>query len=155
MNWESILVIVVGALMGTDILMRLLFPAFRRVDNAKARKEEISADNDKYKQYEERISDLHNTLDRLNIQIDHYIERDIAKEERFDNQTMKLRDTQRELLEATRENTKLTRRIGELVVEIEKKRCDDMPCPYRLPPNAYSQPLPEMSKTDYIKQSRK
>lgn len=159
MNWESILMAIVGLGVFGDILLRLLFKSDRRIAEAKAdvaeaeaQKAQIDAHTQQCHQYEERILDLHKNLDKVNEQLEHYIERDAAKEDRFDRQTEKLRDVQRKLLEATQKETQLTKRIGELELELEKKRCDRLECAFRQPPNAHSVSRAGVSEKEYLKQ---
>lgn len=54
-----------------------------------------------------------------------------AKEERFAAQTERLRQTQDDLF-AERE------RRHEVELQLAVKRCDDLTCPHRQPPNAYT-----------------
>lgn len=162
MNWESIILAIVGLGVFGDILLRILFKSDRRIADAKAdvaESEAFKAKNDAHaeqcRQYEERIQDLHKNLDKMTEQVEHFIERDGAKEERFDKQTEKLRETQRELLIATQKETQLARHIGELELELEKKRCDDLPCAFRQPPNAHTTPRVGLNKEEYFRQRDK
>lgn len=65
-----------------------------------------------------------------------------AKEERFAEQTGRLRATQDELFKAKEAEY-------EARLELAEKKCEDMPCPFRQPPNAYTQPKPGMTKEQY------
>lgn len=71
-------------------------------------------------------------------------------EERFTKQTEVLRGAQRNEKERADEVIRLTEEVGHLKVELEKKRCDDMPCPFRLPPNAYTPPQKGETKEKYF-----
>lgn len=162
MNWETIIVSVLGLTVFGDILLRVLFKSDRRIADSKADiaeaeaiKAKDAAHAEQCRQYEERIKDLHGSIDKLNEQLDHYIERDAQKEDRFNNQTSFLRDKQRELLESTQRETEYVKRIGELELELEKKRCDDLPCAWRLPPNAHTNPIKGQNKEEYLKNRRK
>lgn len=171
MNWETIILSVVGAAFFGDMIMRLLFKSDRRIAEAKAEVAEAEAEvaeaealkahdetlklkdeaHAKHcKQYEERIEDLNNSITRLNTQLDRYIERDAAKEKRFDEQTQKLRDVQRKLLEATQQITELVKKQGMLEIELERKRCDEIRCPFRQPPTAYTEPMSGLTKEEYF-----
>lgn len=62
----------------------------------------------------------------------------LEKEKRFAEQTQVLRTTQRELLETTRREAESgiahAQAIAALKVELARVRCEDMACPFRLPP---------------------
>lgn len=127
---------------------------YSRIENTKATNAEIEVEKNKAiaeaeaqkaleeahtverQQYEERIADLHKTIDKLNEQLDGYVERDAAKERRFDEQTGKLRDVQRKLLEETQIDIEYEKRIAALELTIERVKCNRRKCPFRQPPNA-------------------
>lgn len=161
MNWESIIMMVLGALLTGDILMRILFKSNRRIADANADIAEAQADTDEWHRYKEELERYDNIIkslqNTLQTQIDqnsalvkdHAVER--AKlEVRFNNQTDRLRDTQRLLTSANEKEVEYVKRIGELELELEKKRCDDLPCPFRQPPNAHTQNSKGQNKTEYF-----
>lgn len=65
------------------------------------------------------------------------------KEERFSEQTAIVRQQNRDLLEAEK-------RIASLEIELAKVRCDDLNCPFRLPPNAYTPQRGNVSREAYF-----
>lgn len=159
MTWYEITIAVAGAFGGLEFLKWVGSMIFNRKNNSriedtKATNAEIEVEKNKAiaeaeakkalenahaverQQYEERISDLHKTIDKLNEQLDGYVERDAAKEKRFDEQTAKLRDVQRKLLEETQLDIEYEKRIGDLEVKIEKVKCYRKKCPFRQPPTA-------------------
>lgn len=168
MNWADIILAVLGLGFVGDVVLRL-FKSNRRIENAKADSAEIEVEKNKAiaqaeakkaleeahdaecKLYEERIKDLHNSIDKLNEQLDYYIGRDKAKEERFDNQTEKLRDVQRKLLDATQEITEYVKKIGALELELAKYRCNVLDCPFRQPPTADTPSKKGLTKDKYFK----
>lgn len=166
MNWESIIMMVLGALLTGDILMRILFKSNRRIADANADIAEAQADTDEWHRYKEElerydniIKSLQNTLqtqiDQNSVLVkDHAVER-AELEARFNNQTARLRDTQRLLTSANEKEVEYVKRIGELALELEKKRCDDLPCPYRQPPNAHTQNGTGLTKTEYFSKKSK
>lgn len=105
------------------------------------------------KQYEERISDLHKTIDKLNAQLDGYVERDESKEKRFDEQTAKLRDVQRKLLEETQVDIEYEKRIASLELTIERVKCNRRLCPFRQPPTADTPAYDGRDIIEYFKDS--
>lgn len=152
---------VLGALLTGDILMRILFKSDRRIADAKADSAEAQADTDEWHRYKEeldRYSGIIKSLqDMLQAQIDrnetlmkdHAAER-AELETRFNNQTDRLRDTQRLMIAASDREVEYVKRIGVLELELEKKRCDDLPCPFRQPPNAHTPPKQELTKEMYF-----
>lgn len=172
MNWETIILSLLSCAFVGDIFTRLVFKSDRRVADAKAdvaesearkaavevRKAMEDAHAVQCQQYEERIKDLHNTIDKLNEQLDRYVERDAAKERRFDEQTEKLRDVQRKYADSLKDvadehskNTEYEKRIGDLELELERKRCDRLDCPFRLPPNVHTPTPTDLSIVEYFK----
>lgn len=77
------------------------------------------------------------------------------KEIRFAEQTTLVRQIQRDLLALEKEKSVMEvdyiKRIATLELELEKKRCDDMPCPFRQPPNAHTQAVAGLTKQKYFK----
>ena len=67
------------------------------------------------------------------------------KEERFANQTERLRKTQDDLFKERE-----ARHKAEL--ELALKRCDDDECPFRQPPNAHTPPKSGLTKEQYHSQ---
>lgn len=172
MTWYEITIAVAGALGGFEFIKWAWDKVFNRrnnsrIEDTKAAIAEVEAKNaeievEKNKalaaveakevaedahakqchQYEERIADLHKSLDTVNEQLDYYIKRDMEKEKRFDEQTKKLRDVQHKLLEETQVDIEYEKRIAELELTLEKVKCHRSKCPFRLPPNAET-PAPD------------
>lgn len=65
-----------------------------------------------------------------------------AKEERFVEQTERLRKTQDELFKAKADEY-------EARLELVQKKCEDRLCPFRKPPNADTPPKPGLTKEQY------
>lgn len=184
MNWESIILAVLGLGFVGDIIMRFIFKSDRRVADAKADVAESEAAKaavevrkaieeahtiacrhyeerlaEQHKQAEERLAEMHGTVVKLDEQLAKAVQRDAEKEARYDEQTQKLREVQAKyanvLIELTNENKKNTeyeKRIGELELELERKRCDRRRCPFRLPPNAETPSSVEIDITEYFKE---
>lgn len=76
-----------------------------------------------------------------------------AKEERFAEQTQLVRRQNTEILELNKEmahkDLAHAKEIASFELELAKKRCDDMPCPFREPPTAFTQPKPGLTKEQY------
>lgn len=182
MTWYEIAIALATALGGIEFIKWLWDKIFNRKNNkrletTKVTNAEIEVEKNKAlaaveskqaaedahakqcHQYEERIADLHKSLDTVNGQLDYYIQRDIEKEKRFVEQTNLLREKQRALLNVEKEKAesevKYLKRISELELELEKKRCDDLPCPFRQPPNAHTQSSAGQTKEEYFKHKGK
>lgn len=69
------------------------------------------------------------------------------KEVRFAEQTAVVRQLNQQVFDLTREN-------GELKVQLERERCEDLPCPFRRPPNAYTPPPGKTSREAYVQSTR-
>lgn len=181
MTWYEITIAVAGAFGGVELVKFLWNMIFNRKNNSRianteATNAEIVVEKNKAlaaveskeaaedahakqcQQYEERIADLHKSLDTVNGQLDYYIQRDIEKEKRFVEQTNLLREKQRALLDVEKEKAEVEvrhiKRISDLELELEKKRCDDLPCPFRLPPNAHTQAMAGVTKEIYFTKNR-
>lgn len=79
-----------------------------------------------------------------------------AKEERYAEQTQLVRKQNIEIIElhkemAQRDLTK-EKTIAGLQLELEKKKCEDLACPFRLPPNAHTPPAAGLTKEQYHSQ---
>lgn len=159
MKWYEIVIACVTAVGGFEFIKWIVNLIFNRknnnrIENTKATNAEIEVEKNKAtaaveakeaaedahakqcKQFEERISDLHKSLDTVNEQLDYYIKRDMDKEKRFDEQTAKLREVNKKLIEETQLDIEYEKRIGELELTIEKIKCYRKKCPFRQPPTA-------------------
>ena len=176
MKWYEIVIAVATAFGGIEAFKWLYSVIFNRKNNSRianteATNAEIEVEKNKAiaeaeakkaleeahtverKQYEERISDLHKTIDKLNAQLDGYVERDESKEKRFDEQTAKLRDVQRKLLEETQIDIEYEKRIASLELTIERVKCNRRLCPFRQPPTADTPAYDGRDINEYFKDS--
>lgn len=126
MWWES-LIAVFGALGGVETIKYFLN---RKTNSRIAIAEAESAE----------FHTLEETVQFLQTQLQ-------EKEERFANQTERLRKTQDELF-----SEREARHAAEL--ELALKRCDDRECPYRRPPNAYTPPASGQTKDEFHSQKQ-
>lgn len=90
---------------------------------------------------EAQAAEFH-TLQETVVFLQHQLQ---EKEERFANQTDRLRSTQDDLFKERE-----LRHKAEL--ELALKRCDDQYCPFRRPPNAHTPPHPGVTKEEYHQQ---
>ena len=75
------------------------------------------------------------------------------KEERFAQQTNLVRSLNVEVIQLTKEKAAIEiefeRYKAAAEIELNRVRCDDQPCPWRQPPNAYTKPKPGADKKQY------
>lgn len=178
MKWYEIVIACVTAVGGFEFIKWLWSVIFNRknnnrIEDTKATNAEIEVEKNKAtaaveakeaaedahakqcKQFEERISDLHKSLDTVNEQLDYYIKRDMEKEKRFDEQTAIFRKERNERLALEKEKAEMEvmylKKVAELELELEKKRCDWLTCPYRKPPTAHTPPKDNRTIDEYYK----
>lgn len=111
-------------------------------------KEQLEAEREHVKFQNERIAEL---LKENDAKDDRHRQDIKDWEDRFTKQTEYLRGVQRGLTQSYEEKLQLTQEKGELGIELEKKRCDNMDCPWRQPPNANTPPKKGIKKEDYFK----
>lgn len=138
MNWE-ILVILLGAIGGLEGIRYILnWRANRRSELARATGNELQT--------------LKDTCEFLQRQL-------LEKEQRFVEQTELVRKVQREYLLLTQEKALMeiahTKEIAAKEIEMATVRCDDIECPFRVPPTAHTPPKPGLSKEKYVKLKNK
>lgn len=137
MSWEIISTII-GTILGSQAVAEIV----RWVKNRKtdSRIEEAHADS-------EEFSSLRETVQFLQEQLK-------SKEERFAEQTGMVRNLNSEVIQLTKEKAgvelEYARYKADTELELEKVRCEDKPCPWRKPPNAYTEPMPKYkTKEEY------
>lgn len=137
MSWEIISTII-GTILGSQAVAEIV----RWIKNRKtdSRIEEAHADS-------EEFSSLRETVQFLQEQLK-------SKEERFAEQTGMVRNLNSEVIQLTREKAgvelEYARYKADTELELEKVRCEDKPCPWRKPPNAYTEPMPKYkTKEEY------
>ena len=137
MSWEIISTII-GTILGSQAVAEIV----RWIKNRKtdSRIEEAHADSEEFNSLRETIQFLQEQLK--------------GKEERFAEQTNIVRNLNTEVIQLTRERADVelayARYKADAELELEKVRCEDKPCPWRRPPNAYTEPKPQgKTKEDY------
>ena len=147
MNWEAVGTILGGV--GFFELCKLIYNIFtRRKTDAR-----IAIAEAKTSEFEQ----LQATNEWLQKQLQ-------LKEERFEEQTQLVRKQNTEILNLTREKAEMeiqhakemadkdiqhAKEIAAYEIKLVEVRCDDKPCPFRLPPNAYTSPHPGITKEEY------
>lgn len=129
LEWVNALVAACGVLAGIGGTM--LFKSGR--DKARAEADKAIKDN-----YEERISDLHKSVEALNETEVRQAKRIAELNAALDNKTGRIREVEDRLVVTERENTRLAEEAGELKKELAEKRCHLLDCPDRQPPTARS-----------------
>lgn len=84
--------------------------------------------------YEERISDLHKSVEALNETEVRQAKRIAELNAALDNKTVRIREVEDRLVVTERENTRLAEENGELKKELAEKRCHLLDCTEREPP---------------------
>lgn len=127
MTWE-VLTLIIGAIGGLEGIRYIInLKENRRIERAKATGSELQT--------------LKDTNQFLQQQL-------LEKEQRFAEQTKRLRETQ-DLFFKEKER----RHKAEL--ELSVKRCNDIHCPFREPPTAHTPPKPGLTKEQYHEQKLK
>lgn len=138
MTWYETTIAVIGAIGGFEALKYICNLIFNRKNNARIADAEADA------------SEFHILQEELIFLQEQVKEKEI----RFSEQTTHLRQVQRELLALEKDKSVIEveyiKKIASLEIELEKKRCDDLPCPFRLPPNAHTQAKLETTKNTYF-----
>lgn len=70
-------------------------------------------------------------------------------ETRFTEQTTYLRGVQRDLIAANEREKEHIRKESQLELELARKKCEDIDCPFRKPPTPDTPPMPGMSRDEY------
>ena len=139
MNWEAV-GIILGAVGGIEIFKFIYNLITRRKTDVRLSLAEAKTAEFKH---------LQETNDWLQIQLQ-------RKEERFEEQTQLVRKQNVEILSLTSEMAEKdinhAKEIAALEIKLVEVRCDDSPCPFRQPPNAYTQPRPGLTKEQYHSQ---
>lgn len=125
LEWVNALVAACGVLAGIGGTM--LFKSGR--DKARAEADKAIKDN-----YEERISDLHKSVEALNETEVRQAKRIAELNAALDNKTGRIREVEDRLVHTERENTRLAEEAGELKKELAEKRCHLLDCTEREPP---------------------
>lgn len=116
MSWE-IVITLIGSLGGLEFLKYILNrKSNKRITESEADKKETEADTDEFHLLKETIEFLQEQLRQ--------------KEERFADQTDRLRKSQEREFELMKENT-------DLKLELANKRCERKRCGQREPQNGY------------------
>lgn len=125
MTWETAAA-VIAALGGLELIKFIVNYLTRRKTDARIA--ETQADAEEFHVLREQIEFLQEQLR--------------AKEQRFAEQTELVRRLNTEVLDGTK-------REAELQLELAMVRCKDLPCPFRVPPTAYTLPRGGLTIEEY------
>lgn len=157
--FDTVVLPILTLLLGGGIASIITFKATRRKADADASQAEVQARTEEFHLLKEQIElNQQQNLDltKMNLELVDQIK---DKTRRYTEQTEILRKAQANLLKAEEDKMKLVAENGDLKVELAKKKCEDLPCPFRLPPNAYTPPKPDLTKEEYhtaaIKKTKK
>ena len=159
MNWEAV-GIILGAFGGIELLKFIYNTIIRRKTDARVAVAEAqtavaNAQTAEFKHLQETNEWLQQQLQK--------------KEERFEEQTLLVRRQNTEILNLTSElaekeiqhakeisdlEIKHAQELAAKEIELVEVKCLDKPCPFRQPPNAYTQPKPGLTKEQYHAQKQ-
>lgn len=147
--FETIIMPILTLLIGGGLATFITLKATRRTANANADQAEVQARAEEFHLLKEQIElNQQQNLD-LTKSNNGLVEQVKEMQSRFVEQTELLRSTQSKLLKSEEDKMKLVHENGNLKVELAKKKCEDLPCPFRLPPNAYTPPRPDITNEQY------
>lgn len=142
MTWYEIIVCILGAIGGLDFLKWLAKTIRNRKNDARIADSEADA------------SEFHILQEEclfLQAQIK-------EKEERFAEQTGLVRKLNTEVLEITNKLAKAeiehAREMAAAEIQMTKVKCEDLDCPFRLPPNAFTPAKKGLDKETHFKNKR-
>lgn len=145
---------IISLLFGGGIASIITWRQTKRTANANAEQAEVQARTEEFHLLKEQIElnqqqnlDLTKSNNNLTEQLK-------EQQQRYVEQTELLRSVQAKLLKSEDDKVKLVQENGDLKVELAQKKCEDLPCPFRLPPNAYTPPAEGVDKESYIKKTR-
>ena len=127
MNWETIIT-VLSTLVGSETIKWGVKAWINRKTDA--RKQETAADTDEF----------HLLRERLEVSDKHLLDKEkqlYEKEQRFHDQTLLVRDLNKQLLDKTVESGQLQARISALEAERAMKLCERRGCKERQPQSGY------------------
>lgn len=137
MTWYEIVISSAGVLGGLELIKWIVNVIFNRKNNARIL--DAEADASEFHILQEEIQFLQQQLRDAEV--------------RHSEQTTLLRTIQQERLEVEKDKSVMEveylKLVSKLELDIEKKRCDDIMCPFRLPPNAHT-PATSISKDSYF-----
>lgn len=152
--FETAILPIISLLLGGGIASIITWKATRRTANANAEQAEVQARTEEFHLLKEQIElNQQQNLD-LTKSNNGLVEQLKDMQSRYAEQTELLRSVQNKLLKSEEDKMKIVHENGELKVELAKKKCEDLPCPFRMPPNAYTPPVAGESKESYIKKTR-
>ena len=152
MSWEIISTII-GTILGSQAVAEIV----RWIKNRKMPLSDIASEFFVPEDMDTSIEEAHADSEEFNSlreTIQFLQEQLKGKEERFAEQTNIVRNLNTEVIQLTREKADVelayARYKADTELELEKVRCEDKPCPWRRPPNAYTEPKPQgKTKEDY------
>lgn len=145
----------------------------KRLKESEAKLAEINVDKGRIEAKKQEVDRLlaqidhqQSTIDKLTERNEKLVQMNAAKEDRyqddikdwqdrFDRATDRTREVQRDREQLANDKIELVEQIGNLKLELQKKRCDDRLCPFRLPPNADTPPAKGMTKDSYFSEREK
>lgn len=147
--FETIIMPVLTLLLGGGLATFITLRSTRRTADANADQAEVQARAEEFHLLKEQIElNQQQNLDltKLNLKLAEQLK---DAEARHVEQTELLRQTQQQLVQTNKTVVDLTASIGDLKVELANKKCEDLHCPFRQPPNVHTPPRPDLTNEEY------
>lgn len=142
MDWSTIAALVTALLGGQGLIELVKYFLNRKTEGRVA---EAHADSEEFA-----------TISQTNLFLQQQLK---EKEERFAAQTLIVRKQNDEIIQLTKDKAEVEleyeRYKAEKELELERVRCNDHPCPWREPPNAWTKPKPTTTTKDEYHQSKR
>lgn len=114
--------------------------------------EDVKTLNNIIKENQERLAELNHALNEKTEQIRNLTDK-LYKSEQEVNRVQDLLNDEKDLVNAlTNEHLRIE---NNLQLELAKKKCEDIKCPFRKPPTPDTPPIPNMTKEEYHAQRTK
>lgn len=138
MNWDTI--IALGGLLGgwETIKYFLNRRSNRRLAESNADKAEADADTAEWHLYKEQLETMNEQCKFKDERIADLLRMNAEKEDRFVEQTDRLRQTQQRELDANNRIIELTQKNAALELQIKDEDCIRLGCRHRDPPNEHT-----------------
>lgn len=122
-----------------------------RIEAKKQEADRLLAQIDHQQSTIDKLTERNEKLVQMNAEKEDRHQEDIKDwQDRYDRATDRTREVQREREQLANDKIALVEQIGELKLELQKKRCDDLPCPFRLPPNAHTLAKEGLERSTYF-----
>ena len=118
-----------------------------RIEAKKQETDRLLAQIDHQQSTIDKLTERNEKLVQMNAEKEDRHQQDIKDwQDRFDRATDRTREVQREREQLANDKVALVEQIGDLKLELAKKKCEDTECPFRKPPTADTPPIPDVTR---------